>query len=160
MTSLPPFQALLDDHRDAVLAFLLATVGPGEADDCFQETFLAALRAYPGLRDGRNLRGWILTIAHHKAIDALRARGRRPAPVEVPPEAGGDDAAMVRAANGLPAVWRAAAALPPRQRAAVAHRFIGELRYRQIGELLGCSEAAARRNVHDGLAKLRKEMAA
>ncbi|MGI8585098.1 MAG: RNA polymerase sigma factor, partial [Thermoleophilaceae bacterium] len=78
----PPFQAFLDEHRSAVLAFLLATVGPVEADDCFQETFLAALRAYPDLRDGRNLRGWVMTIAHRKAIDAVRARARRPVPSE------------------------------------------------------------------------------
>ena len=45
--SLPPFQRLLDDHGRDVLRFLVAAAGPDEADDCFQETFLAALRAYP-----------------------------------------------------------------------------------------------------------------
>ena len=60
---------------------LRGAVGRGDAEDCFQETFLAALRAYPKLRDGGNLRGWLLTIAHRKAIDHHRARGRRPVPV-------------------------------------------------------------------------------
>jgi RNA polymerase sigma factor (sigma-70 family) len=160
VSAAPPFQAFLDEHRSAVLGFLLAMVGPGDAEDCFQETFLAALRAYPRLRDARNMRGWVLTIAHRKALDSLRSRARAPVPTPEPPEPAGADAGLERVANGLPEVLRAAAALPPRQRAAVAHRFVCDLRYREIGAILGCSETAARRSVHDGLAKLRKEIGA
>lgn len=152
----PPFQVFLDEHRSAVLAFLIATVGPVEADDCFQETFLAALRAYPTLRDGRNLRGWVLTIAHRKAIDSLRSRSR--AAEGEPPERSAPDPRIEGLANGLGEAWRAAAALPPKQRAAVAHRFVADLRYREIGAILGCSEQAARRSVHEGLKRLREEL--
>jgi RNA polymerase sigma factor (sigma-70 family) len=155
---LPPFQTFLDEHRSAVLGFLIATVGPNDADDCFQETFLAALRAYPDLRDGRNLRGWVLTIAHRKAIDAARARARRPTPSPEPPERGDPNSAIEGVANGLGETWRAVAALPARQREAIAHRFMADLRYREIGEIIGCSEAAARRSVHEGLEKLRSEL--
>ena len=81
--AIPPFQSFLEDHRTVVYRFLLASVGPAEADDCFQETFLAALRAYPKLENGDNLRAWILAIATRKAIDAARARNRRPDPVAV-----------------------------------------------------------------------------
>ena len=63
------------------MAVLRGAVGREGAEDAFQETFLAALRAYPGLRDARNLRGWLVTIAHRKAIDHHRARGRAPVPV-------------------------------------------------------------------------------
>src|SRR5687768_7810499 len=77
---LPPFQTFLEEQRRIVYRFLLAAVGPADADDCFQETFLSALRAYPGLRDAGNLRSWVLTIATRKAIDAGRARSRRPVP--------------------------------------------------------------------------------
>lgn len=157
--ALPPFQAFLEQHRSAVLAFLVAAVGPGEADDCFQETFLAALRAYPELRDGRNLRGWVLTIAHRKAIDAGRARARRPTPSPDPPDRGELDTRL-EAVGGSGEAWRATAALPPRQRAAIAHRFAAGLPYREIGAVIGCSEAAARRSVHEGLEKLRRELGA
>src|ERR1700710_1921300 len=78
---LPPFQALIDAHGRDVHRFLAASVGPVEADDCYQETWLAALRAYPRLRDASNLKGWILTVAHRKAIDHVRARSRRAVPV-------------------------------------------------------------------------------
>ncbi|HVM11563.1 MAG TPA: sigma factor, partial [Actinomycetota bacterium] len=60
----PPFHRFLETHREEVLRFLVGVVGPDEADDCFQETFLAALRAYPRLLDGENLRSWVLTIAY------------------------------------------------------------------------------------------------
>ncbi|HEY3435582.1 MAG TPA: sigma factor, partial [Solirubrobacterales bacterium] len=62
------------------MGILRGAVGRDGAEDCFQETFLAALRAYPQLDDARNLRGWLLTIAHRKAIDFHRAKGRRPVP--------------------------------------------------------------------------------
>ena len=93
--SLPPFQAFLDAHRDDVYGFLVAAAGPDQADDCFQETFVSALRAYPRLRRGSNLRAWILTIAHRKALDAHRSRARRPLPVADVPNAKFDN---VRAA--------------------------------------------------------------
>src|SRR5918994_4116912 len=78
---LPPFQAALEEHRDAVARFLVASVGPHEADDCLQETLIAALRAYPRLRPGSNVRAWMLTIARNKAFDLHRARTRLPVPV-------------------------------------------------------------------------------
>ena len=78
---LPPFQRFLDAHCDDVLRYLVASVGRHDADDAFQETFLSALRAYPRLPPDSNLRGWVLTIAHRKAIDVHRARGRNPVPV-------------------------------------------------------------------------------
>jgi RNA polymerase sigma factor (sigma-70 family) len=147
---LPPFQVFLDSHRDDVYRFLVASVGPGEADDCFQETFLSALRAYPRLEEGSNLKGWILTIAHRKAIDAHRSRKRRPAPVETVPELA-TEPAMARDTS----LWKAVRELPGKQRAAVLHRFVNDLAYADIGRMTGSSEEAARRNVHEGLKKLR-----
>src|SRR5437870_344587 len=105
MRGIPPFQSFLEDHRTIVYRFLLGSVGPAEADDCFQETFLAALRAYPRLRDGENLRSWVLTIATRKAIDAGRARARRPLPVADPgPDPAGEQPLPLDADDPL---WRA-----------------------------------------------------
>ena len=71
---IPPFDAFLEEHREVVYRFLVAAVGPDDADDCFQETFISALRAYGRLIDGSNLRGWVLTIAQRRALDAYRFR--------------------------------------------------------------------------------------
>jgi RNA polymerase sigma factor (sigma-70 family) len=148
----PPFQALLDEHRDDVYRFLVASLGRDEADDCFQETFISAMRAYPRLRDASNLRSWLFTIAHRKAIDAHRARARRAVPIEDVPERA--DAGGV-GLNGEPELWRAVRGLPTKQRAAVLHRYVNDLAYADIGRVMGCSEDAARRSVHEGLKKLR-----
>ncbi|MGH2682324.1 MAG: RNA polymerase sigma factor [Actinomycetota bacterium] len=150
----PPFQVFLDTYREDVYRFLLHLVGPGEAEDCFQETFLAALRSYPRLRDASNLKSWVLTIAHRKALDAHRARRRRPAPVEAVPETA--TSTLDGEAGADPVLWRAVRALPPKQRAAVVHRFVGDLAYREIARMMQTSEEAARRSVHEGVRKLRE----
>src|SRR3954451_12559756 len=85
--ALPPFQLAVDQHRDQLARFLAATVGPDDAEDCLQETLIAALRAYPRLRAGSNVRAWLFTIARNKALDEHRARARRPVPVLSVPEA-------------------------------------------------------------------------
>ena len=147
---LPPFAELLEQHRRDVYRFLLAAVGPVEADDCFQETFLSALRAYPRLRDQSNLRGWLITIATRKALDHWRATKRRAVPVERLPEI-----AAPETADGRPELWQAVAALPEMQRAAVIHRYVLDLSYADVAEALGCSEEAARANAYEGRKKLR-----
>jgi RNA polymerase sigma factor (sigma-70 family) len=154
VSELPPFQVLIDEHAVEVMAVLRGAVGREGAEDCFQETFLAALRAYPGLKDGANLRGWLVTIAHRKAIDHHRARGRRPVPVAevaetpVPGPEPSDDG-----------IWLAVGALPPKQRAAVTLRYASDLPHAEIAAALGCSPEAARRSLHEGIKRLRKELA-
>ncbi len=150
----PPFQTFLDAHRGAVYRFLLATVGPSNADDCFQETFLAALRAYPSLRDASNLRAWVLTIATRKALDHGRRARRAPMPMAELPEAPADETTLRDEG-----VWRAVATLPPKQRAAVVHRYVFDLAYGDIAEALGCSEEAARASAAEGRLKLRALLA-
>jgi RNA polymerase sigma factor (sigma-70 family) len=146
-----PFQRFLDEHREPVLALLRAMVGPTDADDCFQETFIAALRGYRSM-DGRHPRAWVMTIARRKAIDHHRARARRPEPRGELPETPVSDT------PGDREVWAAVAELPEGQRFAVALRYAADLPYREIGEALDCSEEAARRRVADGLAALRERI--
>jgi RNA polymerase sigma factor (sigma-70 family) len=138
-----------------VYRFLVASVGPGEADDCFQETFLAALRAYPNLEHGNNLRAWVLAIATRKAIDAGRARSRRPRPVP-------DVADVVEMYTQDPdpllegPVWQAIRALPARQRVALIHRVLLDRPYAELAAAMGSTVEAARANVYQALRKLRE----
>lgn len=145
-----PFQALIDAHAAAVHAFLRGMLPADEVDDALQETMLAALRGYPRF-DGSNPRAWLLTIARRKAIDEHRARARRPGPLADPEQV----AAAADADGGDPELWGRVAALPPKQRAAVVLRFALDLRYREVGAAMGCSEAAARRSVHEAVRTLR-----
>ena len=154
---LPPFQTLVDAHAGELHRFLVASVGPTDAEDCLQETLLSALRAYPRLRDGSHLRAWLYTIAQHKATDALRRHQRHRAEdldgVE-PSRLGTIDAHELVDDD----LWRKVRALPPKQRAAIVDRFALDLAYADIGERLGCSEEAARQNVASGLRRLRMEV--
>src|SRR5262249_4938101 len=70
--TVPPFERFYEEHRGVVLGLLQKRLGRERAEDAFQETFFRALRAYPKLRDGRNLRGWVLTIAANVATDEHR----------------------------------------------------------------------------------------
>ena len=153
--NLPPFQALLDEHRADVYRFCLASASPGEADDCFQETWIAALRAYPKLTRGDNLRAWLFRIAQNKAIDLHRSRTRRPVPVEDVAETASVPAPP--SPNGDLELWAAVRELPPKQRTAVFCRTVLGMPYPELARLLESSEDAARRNVFEGLKKLREE---
>ena len=149
-TAIPPFSVFLEEHRVLVYRFLAATVGREHADDCFQETFLSALKAYPRLRPDSNLRAWVMAIATNKAMDHGRRMTRSAVPVaDVPeraaPEGDGAD----------PEVWAAVRDLPPLQRAAVVHRYVLDLPYAEVAEAIGTSEEAARANAYEGRKKLR-----
>jgi RNA polymerase sigma factor (sigma-70 family) len=146
-----PFEHIVAEHGPTVLKVCRAVVGPVDADDAWVETFISALRAYPKLAPGSNLKGWLVTIAHRKALDVRRARGRAPIPtprvaedLEVPAAVPPDD--------GL---WLALDALPPRQRDAVTYHHVAGLPYREVATLTKSTPAAVRRAAADGLAALR-----
>jgi RNA polymerase sigma factor (sigma-70 family) len=150
---LPPFQVLHDEHRTDIYRFCVATVGPSDADDCFQETWISALKAYPGLRRGDNLRAWLFRIAQNKSIDLHRARGRRAVPVASVPER-----PTSSPADADPELWERVRDLPAKQRTAVFCRSVLGMPYAELAVLLESSEEAARRNVHEGLKRLKEEL--
>jgi RNA polymerase sigma factor (sigma-70 family) len=151
---LPPFEALVEAHAAELYRFLVGLVGPADAEDCLQETYMSALRAYPRLRHADHLRAWLYTIAQRKATDAARRRARRPTTA-----LDGVEPAVAPHESSDGGLWVAVQALPAKQRAAVVHRYALDLAYADIGERMGISEEAARQNVSAGLRRLRKEVA-
>lgn len=152
---LPPFEQLVDAHAHELHRFLVGLVGAADAEDCLQETYMSALRAYPRLEHSDNLRAWLYTIAQRKATDLVRRRMRRPTSAldgvepSVPPAPEPADERL----------WARVRALPGKQRAAIVQRFVLDLAYDQIGARMGISEEAARQNVSTGLRRLRREVA-
>jgi len=149
----PPFEKVVEEHGGTVLRVCRVIVGVDDAEDAWSETFLAAMRSYPDLPDDANAEAWLVTIAHRKAIDVLRARKRQPAPVGEIPE--------VPTELGLPGsedgdLWQAVAALPEKQRQAVAYHYVAGLAYAEIADILGGTTDAARRAAADGVKNLRK----
>lgn len=145
------FEAIVVEHGPTVLRVCRAVVGFAEADDAWSETFLSALKAYPDLPVDANVEAWLVTIAHRKAVDAVRSRGRRAIPTDQlpdqprPPEPDRDDDLAA-----------ALAGLPDKQRHAVAYHHLAGLPYAEVAAILGGSTDAARRAAADGIAALRR----
>ncbi|HEV7654096.1 MAG TPA: RNA polymerase sigma factor [Mycobacteriales bacterium] len=141
---------MVAEHGATVLRVCRAVLGPADADDAWSETFLAALKAYPELPADANVEAWLVTIAHRRAIDVTRATARRAVPVPDPPETPAPDGT---ADLDLAA---AVAALPVKQRQAVAYHYLTGLPYAEIARLLGGTADAARRAAADGIRTLRR----
>lgn len=150
-----PFQRFFEQHSILVWRYCVAAVGRTDADDVFQETFLAALRGYERRRVGASGSAWVMTIAHHKAMDHHRGTGRRAVPVEQLPEIAHHDPEPAPDAGP----WARVRTLPPKQRAALTLRYAADLSHAEVARALGCSEEAARRSAHEGLKALRLELA-
>ncbi|WP_344120807.1 sigma-70 family RNA polymerase sigma factor [Kocuria aegyptia] len=156
METKEPFETLVSRHGPVVWRVCRAVLSTSaDAEDAWSETFLAALRAYPELPATANVQAWLVTIAHRKAIDVVRARSRAAVPVASLPEPPAHRDVPHEHDSPL---WRAVAALPPKQRHAVAYRYLGGLPYRQIAGLLGGTPEAARRAAADGVATLRRTL--
>ncbi len=167
----PPFESLVTAHGTAVLRVCRALVGLQDAEDVWQETFLAALRAYPST-EVLNYQAWLVSIARNKAMDHHRTAGRLPIPASSPlsgpdgvarvarVDGGVDDVAhAVVSGEDAAMVWAALGLLPKKQREAVVYHHLAGLRHAEVAELLGNSEAAARRAAADGMKGLRKLLA-
>lgn len=145
-----PFDAIVAQHGARVWRVCRALLDEPDADDAWSETFLAALEAYPRLAPDARIEGWLVTIAHRKAIDVLRRRAKlvvgavpdRPAPQRI------RDLDLARAL----------AQLPQRQRETVVLHHLGGLPFAEVAIAVGSSADAARRASADGMRRLRELM--
>jgi RNA polymerase sigma factor (sigma-70 family) len=149
LVSVPPFERFYEEHKAPVLTQLRRLLGRDAADDAFQETFLRALRAYPALEHGRNLRAWVLTIARNVATDFHRRE--RITSADVP------DLESVDEPLPYEELRRLTAELPQKERAAVFLRYGYDLSYEQIGDAIGSSSEAARQAASSGVRRLRRK---
>jgi RNA polymerase sigma factor (sigma-70 family) len=149
------FEDVLERHGPALLRFCVARLGREGGEDAFQETMLAALRHYDELRDRNAVGGWLFSIAQRKIVDAARRSARTRTA-----EGGVDvDSLVWHDPEDRSGIWSQVALLPPKQREAVGLRFIADLSHGDIGVVMGTTAEAARRNVYEGLKRLRTEVA-
>lgn len=156
MSTKQPFESVIAEHGATVLRVCRVVLGPQDAEDAWSETFISALRAYPELPETANVEAWLVTIAHRKAIDVVRAAARRPVPAadlpEAPAGSGPFDAGDLE-------LWRCVGHLPVKQRQVIAYRYLAGLPYAEIAPIVGGTVEAARRAAADGIHNLRRSYA-
>ncbi|MQC27062.1 MAG: sigma-70 family RNA polymerase sigma factor [Chloroflexi bacterium] len=157
------FEALVDAHSRELYAYLWRMLGnAAEAQDCLQESYFKAYRAYGRLDETANTRAWLYKIATNTGLTWLKKRGlmdRRSVDfVEGLASHGAGVEAQVEIRVRLAEVHAAVQRLPDKQRAALMLRKYHEMDYAEIGAALSCSPESARANVYQGLKKLRDQL--
>src|SRR5664280_1188706 len=159
-------ETLYDRHHAMAYALALRiTTEPGLAEDVVQDSFLGVWRnASRYAVDKGSVRGWLLAIVRHRAIDAIR---RQRASVAIGD--GADEA--VPAALTLPDIWpevagrldaeqirRAMSALPPAQRDVLELAYFDGLTQREIAERTHAPLGTVKSRIRLGLASLRDQL--
>jgi RNA polymerase sigma-70 factor (ECF subfamily) len=147
---LPPFWSLVEAHGDELLAHARRMAGDAHAEDVLHDALLRALRAYPRLRHADHLRAWLYRVTTTTALDLHRAR-RREVLTDAPP------ATVTEPEHYDDAFESLIGELPDGTRAALRLRFVEDLEYDRIAELLGCSAVAARQRVSTAIRTLRTQ---
>ncbi len=154
---------LVERHHATVYRVVRSMVSDDDlAQDVVQDAFLKAFRSLDGFRGDAAFRTWLLTIAANEARGALRRRGRRKetalehaGPVKLEARSPEDEAVMAREAARAREKLEL---LPEKQRLSVVLRTREDLSFREIGEVIGSSEGAARVNYFHGIRRLRELM--
>jgi len=156
-----PFETLVEIHRDEVFAYLWRLIPGDQAEDCLQETFLRAFRAYERTTPDSNYRAWLYKIATNVARTAHARRQREMTQELHHPVAQEQRTLLEKITLGedLQLVLQAVQALPHKQRAALMMRKYQEMDYEDIGAALECSRETARAHVYQALKKLRARLA-
>ncbi len=161
------FEELISYYHDEIFAYLWRLVqsnsrcdGATDAEDLAQEVFMRAYRSFAGLRPNSNYRAWLYKIATNCAYTRLKQIKERSEKLSSFQDAGAETGAasdisiarkqMRQRLVGL--VHR----LPAKQKACVTLRYLQELGYPEIAEILGCSQESARANVYQAIRRLRR----
>ncbi len=160
MSSVEEFNSVVETYSEEIFAYLWRWLnGHEDAEDCLQEVFLRAFKAFDRLNEGSNIRAWLYKIATNTAITFRNKRSRRedkellieadlrslePSPMD-----------QVLSKEQRVSILKAVESLPTKQRAALIMRKYQGFSYDEIAGVLECSQESARANVYQGIRKLR-----
>ena len=145
---------IVERHAPALARFAASIGARTDIEELVQDTFVRAFGSLEGFRGESTLRTWLFTIMRRLVLDQRRARARRP--ISVPVE---DDDAMTEfdALDAMVAtemelkVRDAVAGLTPTQREVFTLRVTEGLSYKEIAEIAGTTEGAARVHYHNAM---------
>lgn len=150
------FEQLVSRHERRVYAIALRLVGPGDAEDVVQTTFLSALEHLDGFREEASFGTWVARIATNAALKALRRRrDKGTVSIDTPAEDGDgplphpeliapwkdDPVKLVERRELRRILDEAIAALPERQREAFVLREIAGLSVEETAQALEITPA-------------------
>lgn len=155
-------EALCQTYAGRVYKFAqLISTDSANAEDLAQDALERAIRGIKSFDPAKGeVEGWLWRIVVNAGRDAGRIAGRQRLVFELltdrwPPDQEIDDIGDQLIAEE---VLEAVRALSPRHRTVVALRYGADLSYRQVGQALGISEAAALMVTRRALAKLRSRL--
>jgi RNA polymerase sigma-70 factor (ECF subfamily) len=146
--------AIVERHAPALARFAARLGVDADVDELVQDTFVRAFGALEGFRADSSLRTWLFTIERRLVLDRQRTAKRRARDVEV------DDthaATEYDALDGMVAdeteqrVRDAVSRLTPTQREVFVLRVTEGRSYREIAEIAGTTEGAARVHYHNAM---------
>ena len=155
--------SLYDRYGRVAYALAYRILGEAEAaEDVVHDGFLSAWRGAASYRAERgNVRGWLLSIVHHRAVDALRRKTTfRPAPLEVAEQRPADDDTAEEATRNVEhATVRAALeALPQAQRRTIELAYFGGYTHVELAGIMGVPLGTVKGRMRIGLQKLRRAL--
>ena len=163
------FEAIVRRYQGPLLRYARCSLGPDDAQDVVQETFLRLHKALRknNLQNIVSVGRWLFKVAHNCATDTLRKRHRTS---KVMDKVTGNS--VDRTANtpdGLEEVvhredcrlvLKLLGKLPPRQKQVLMLKIEGEMTYRQIGEITNQALGTVGYLINQGLGQLARELKA
>jgi RNA polymerase sigma-70 factor (ECF subfamily) len=149
------FEAFFDEHYGSVRRAIALAIGDaGRAEDLTQEAFARAFRHWAKVAKLERPVAWVYVVA----LNAERKRWKRDRTAPVPERAAVTVPDTAGAVVGTIVVREALDRLPPRQRAAIVLRYLGDLTVADVASVMGCAEGTVKATVHQALANLRVDL--
>jgi RNA polymerase sigma-70 factor (ECF subfamily) len=161
------FGVLISRHAQSILNVTTRMLGPADAEDVAQDTFVAAFKSLSGFQFGAKFSTWLYRIAVNKCNDALRAR-----PDTIPLDPADDQSTMAweAADETTPhreierveltlAIERGIRVLPPLYRESFVLRHVEGLDYDDMSAILGVNRDTLKMRVYKARTLLRQSLA-
>ena len=158
------FRQLVEAYQTPAYRLAARMCGPDSAEDVTQEAFLAAWRALPEFRGDCRFSTWLYRLVNNAAIDYLRREKRHRDTGDVDdlelPDGGPSPQEQAERSDTRDAVRRALDRLSPEHRQVLLLRFMQELDYGEIAQVLDVSEGTVKSRINRAKSKLREVLAA
>ncbi|OJX38820.1 MAG: hypothetical protein BGO78_11390 [Chloroflexi bacterium 44-23] len=154
------FGKLYDRYARSIFRYLLSRVGNLQvAQDLTSQTFIKALEALPAYRQRGYFSAWLFSIARNQSVDYFRRNKRWPAIISeeaIDPQT--DPLSRVIMTERQQKLKALIAALPEQDEELLRLRYVSELSFAEMAQVLRIREAAAKQRVYRLINRLQNEM--